>query len=81
MNIDASVGTLFENLCDKLELQWLGSRLGESRVIQSPETDSAGTALVGHLNLIHPNQVQVLGATEIDYLDRLSEHSRQDLVN
>ncbi|MFQ5642128.1 MAG: HPr(Ser) kinase/phosphatase [Thiogranum sp.] len=81
MNIDASVGTLFENLRDKLELQWLGSKLGESRVIQNPETDSAGTALVGHLNLIHPNQVQVLGTTEISYLDRLNESSRHDLVN
>jgi HPr kinase/phosphorylase len=81
MNIDASVGTLFENLQDKLGLQWLGSKLGESRVIQNPVTESAGTALVGHLNLIHPNQVQVLGTTEIRYLDRLNENSRRDLVD
>ena len=81
MNIDASVGTLFENLQNKLGLQWLGSKLGESRVIQNPVTESAGTALVGHLNLIHPNQVQVLGATEIQYLDRLSENSRRDLID
>ncbi|GMQ89211.1 MAG: HPr(Ser) kinase/phosphatase [Gammaproteobacteria bacterium] len=81
MNIDASVGTLFENLHNKLELQWLGSKLGESRVIQNPKTESTGTALVGHLNLIHSNQVQVLGITEIHYLDRLSENSRRDLVD
>jgi len=81
MNIDASVGTLFENLRNKLELQWLGSKLGESRVIQNPETESTGTALVGHLNLIHSNQVQVLGTTEILYLDRLSENSRRDLID
>ncbi|HED19376.1 MAG TPA: HPr kinase/phosphorylase, partial [Gammaproteobacteria bacterium] len=81
MNIDASVGTLFENLRDKLELQWLGSKLGESRVIQNPKAESTGTALVGHLNLIHSNQVQVLGITEIHYLDRLSENSRRDLID
>ena len=81
MNIDASVGTLFETLQDKLGLKWLGSRLGESRIIQNPEAKNIGTALVGHLNLIHPNQVQVIGTTEIRYLDRLSENSRHDLVN
>jgi HPr kinase/phosphorylase len=81
MNIDASVGTLFETLQKKLGLRWLGSRLGESRVIQNPETEQTDTALVGHLNLIHPNQVQVLGATEIRYLDCLSETSRHDLID
>ncbi|GMQ88352.1 MAG: HPr(Ser) kinase/phosphatase [Gammaproteobacteria bacterium] len=81
MNIDASVGSLFEALQNKLGLQWLGSKLGESRVIQNPETESIGTALVGHLNLIHPNQVQVLGTTEIHYLDRLTENSRRDLID
>ncbi len=81
MNIDASVGTLFETLQNKLGLQWLGSKLGESRVIQNPETEGIGTALVGHLNLIHPNQVQVLGTTEIHYLDRLTENSRRDLID
>ena len=81
MNLDASVGTLFETLQDKLGLKWLGSRLGESRIIQNPKTKNTGTALVGHLNLIHPNQVQVIGTTEIRYLDRLSENSRHDLIN
>jgi len=81
MNIDASVGTLFESLQDKLGLQWPGSRLGESRAIKNPQADQAGTALVGHLNLIHPNQVQVLGDTEIGYLERLGEASRRDLID
>ena len=81
MSIDASVGTLFESLEDKLGLQWLGSRLGEGRAIKNPSSDLAGTALVGHLNLIHPNQVQVLGITEISYLERLGEASRRDLVD
>ncbi|HHJ16741.1 MAG TPA: HPr(Ser) kinase/phosphatase [Gammaproteobacteria bacterium] len=81
MNIDASVGTLFETLEDKLGLRWPGSRLGESRAIKNPVSDQTGTALVGHLNLIHPNQVQVLGDTEISYLERLGEASRRDLVD
>jgi HPr kinase/phosphorylase len=81
MTIDASVGTLFETLQNKLGLQWLGSKLGESRAIQNTQSENTDTALVGHLNLIHPNQVQVLGKTEIRYLERLSKNSRHDLID
>ena len=81
MTIDASVGTLFETLQNKLGLQWLGSKLGESRAIQNTQTENTDTALVGHFNLIHPNQVQVLGKTEIRYLERLSKNSRHDLID
>jgi len=80
MNIDASVGTLFDTLKEKLGLQWVGSQLGENRSIKNPETEGDKTALVGHLNLIHPNRVQVLGNTEVLYLDQLGEHSRRDLI-
>jgi HPr kinase/phosphorylase len=41
---------------------------------------SPDVSLVGHLNLIHPNQVQVLGHVEIQYLQNLREISRQDAV-
>ncbi len=81
MNIDATVGTLFESLKDKLKLQWVGSQLGESRAIKNPQSECSMAALVGHLNLIHPNRVQVLGSTEIDYLDHLGDNSRRDLIN
>lgn len=81
MSTDASVGTLFAALQDKLALRWVGSRLGESRQIKAPAGGHTGTSLVGHLNLIHPNRVQILGDTEIRYLDRLGENTRRNLVN
>jgi HPr kinase/phosphorylase len=37
-------------------------------------------SLVGHLNLIHPNQVQVLGYFEVEYLAGLREISREDAI-
>jgi HPr kinase/phosphorylase len=81
MSTDASVGTLFAALQDKLALCWVGSRLGESRLIKVPAAEQTGTALVGHLNLIHPNRVQILGNAEIRYLDRLGDNTRRNLVN
>ena len=41
---------------------------------------SPNRALVGHLNLIHTNQVQVLGTSELHYLAGLREISRQDAI-
>jgi len=41
---------------------------------------SPNKTLVGHLNLIHPNHVQVIGYTEIQYLLGLREISLQDAL-
>ena len=81
MMIDASVGTLFSTLREKLDLHWAAGRTGHSRGIKNPESDAARTALVGHLNLIHPNRVQVLGNTELQYLERLNQSARRDLID
>jgi HPr kinase/phosphorylase len=80
MSADASVGTLFDALQTKLGLNWAGSRHGEGRVIQNPGPDDTGTALVGHLNPIHRHCVQVLGTTEVRYLENLQDDARLDLV-
>ena len=81
MSIDASVGTLFDTLQEKLDLRWAAGRMGESRSIKNPEPEGSRTALVGHLNLIHPNRVQVVGRTEVSYLERLGKTSRRDLID
>ncbi len=81
MNADTSVGTLFDTLHEKLELQWPGKHRGANRGIKAPASDETNAALVGHLNLIHPNRVQILGRTEIAYLDSLNEASRRDLID
>lgn len=81
MNTNASVGSLFDALQQKLELAWAGRHAGEARAINIPESESSRTSLVGHLNLIHPNRVQVLGSTEISYLQGLGGNSRRDLVD
>lgn len=81
MIIDASVGTLFDVLREKLELHWPDKRRGDNRIIQAAEPNSSEISLVGHLNLIHPHRVQILGGTEIRYLDNLGSEARKDIVN
>lgn len=80
MNTDASVGKLFETLKKKLELDWFGSHIGENRSFSSPDSNTNKPALVGHLNVIHPNRVQILGSIELQYLEKLDPQTRTELL-
>ncbi len=62
---------LFDKLHDRLGLHW-ASGTGENKPYSVSAGDlSARPDLAGFLNLIHPNKVQVLGETEIRYLESL----------
>lgn len=39
------------------------------------DADKPALALVGHLNFIHHNQVQVLGVAEVEYLHKLAQYN------
>ncbi|MEW5888474.1 MAG: HPr(Ser) kinase/phosphatase [Pseudomonadota bacterium] len=61
----ATVGQLFEHNKDKLRLKWLGGDL--EAAISVNHDDVSPSDLVGHLNLIHPDRIQVLGMPEIEW--------------
>lgn len=65
--LQISVAQLHEDNCEKLGLAWLAGRPGGGEVVRRDTSD--GAALVGHLNLIHPNAIQVIGSHEAAYLD------------
>jgi HPr kinase/phosphorylase len=60
--LQTSVARLFEDNRGKLALSWLGGERGGDAAIRQDPRESA--AFVGHLNLIHPNRIQVLGRHE-----------------
>lgn len=60
--LQTSVARLFEDNREKLALCWLGGERGADAAIRQDPHESA--AFVGHLNLIHPNRIQVLGRYE-----------------
>ena len=57
-----SVAQLFEDNRERLGLAWVTQPSATPALIRRDTQDSA--ALVGHINLIHPNRLQVLGAPE-----------------
>jgi HPr kinase/phosphorylase len=62
---------LFEDLGERLQLQWVSGSRDETAYSISSEDLSERPAMAGFLNLIHPNKVQVLGPEEINYLESL----------
>lgn len=75
-----SIARLFEDTRDKLQLTWVGGRDGADKGIDSELTKDSSKGLVGHLNFIHPNLIQVLGQSEIDYLNNLDATECRDML-
>jgi len=67
-----NIRQLFEDKQARLELSRVAGADGTDRIIDSDEVDASNKGVIGHLNLIHPNWVQVLSQTELDYLHNLS---------
>ncbi len=81
MNPILTVGELYEAQQTPLKLRWLAGRTGTDRLLEAATAKYPGMALVGHLNFVHPNRVQVLGSAEIDYLRSLPETERRQALD
>jgi HPr kinase/phosphorylase len=67
---------LFETQSSALKLNWVAGRDGGGRLLEPATARYPGMALVGHLNFVHPNRVQVIGSNELDYLKRQPRKNR-----
>jgi HPr kinase/phosphorylase len=79
--IHVSVESLFRDMSEQLGLQWVAGHNGGGRTLSSETIQKPTLALIGHLNFVHPNRVQVLGCAEMDYLRGLSEPGLQDAID
>jgi HPr kinase/phosphorylase len=75
-----SVQQLFEERRDRLGLAWAAGAKGSHRELTNEMLAKAGVGLIGHLNLVHPLIVQVLGASELDYVTRMSPQARGEML-
>jgi HPr kinase/phosphorylase len=75
-----SIARLFEDNRDKLKLEWIAGRDGAGKELNSELTKDSSQGLIGHLNFIHPNLIQVLGASETAYLEGLDGASSRSVL-
>ncbi len=70
------VAQLFERNRERLDLTWVCGEL--DRTIAVSQEDVSPADLVGHLNLIHPDRIQVVGAPEVAWARRREGGDRRD---
>ena len=67
------------NLSSKIELQWIAGQEDPQRPLHEIKVSDHAT-LIGHLNLIHKNIIQVIGQTECEYLQNTDEQVRKSML-
>ncbi|HEY3325752.1 MAG TPA: HPr(Ser) kinase/phosphatase [Novimethylophilus sp.] len=68
-----TVAELYRDTRRKLRLTWVAGKEGGGNLLTSEAVTKPSLALIGHLNFVHPNRVQVLGCAEMDYLRSLDD--------
>lgn len=66
-----SIAKLYDDHRDKLRLAWIAA-VGVDRQIELKERGNYGADVVGHLNIIHPERLQVIGEGEVNWARRAS---------
>ena len=76
MRARLTVGRLLERMRDALQLEQVGVPGGLERDIQSSEISSPGLVLAGYTSRFVGFRLQVLGETEVSYLNSLDHETR-----
>lgn len=74
-----TVSELFDALHEPLSLNWLAGQNGAERSIEKEAPDDNRPNLLGVLNLISPNRIQVIGKTEFKGLARIGNLVQKEL--
>lgn len=69
--MSVTVGELLDALGERLALQLATTSAGLARTIAVPRVQQPGLALAGYLPQLHPDRMQVLGNSEIGFLETL----------
>ena len=76
-----SIAQLFEDKKEKLELTWIAGQDGGAIELSDEAIAQSGQGMIGHLNFIHPDWIQVLSSDEIHYLNKLDAASLEKKIN
>ncbi len=75
-----SVAQLFDDNADALKLAWMSGPREPSPVLDSTAISHSSQGLIGHLNLVHPNWIQIFSRTEAAYFGGLSDAAQREAL-
>ena len=76
-----SVQQLIDDTKENIGLTWVAGMQGGAKLLTSETVQKPTLALIGHLNFVHPNRVQVLGCAEMDYLRNLDQAGLKQAID
>lgn len=72
---------IFERLSEVIDITWVAGKKNAGRRFRRSLSWSDRSTLIGHLNLMHRNRIQVLSKFECHYLRRLSDIERIQVLD
>ena len=75
-----SAESIIVNLSNQIEFKWIAGTENPNLPLHEIRA-SQHVTLIGHLNLVHKNLIQVIGKTECEYLQGLEETFRKNMLN
>ncbi len=75
-----SAEAIIVNLSSQIDFDWVAGQEDTQLPLHTINASQHAT-LVGHLNLVHKNLIQVIGRTECEYLQGLEESFRENMLN
>ena len=75
-----TVKELYEEMSDRIDLKVVNSKVGFNRLITEKELHRPGLAFTGFIEVFTYWRVQIIGNTEIGYLNTLSDDERKQAV-
>ncbi|MBI1395661.1 MAG: HPr kinase/phosphorylase [Betaproteobacteria bacterium] len=76
-----SIARLFDDNRAELKLTWLQGDRDSGPTLESQRIRSSSKGLIGHLNFIHPNWIQIFSHTEAEYFAGLSDYAHDEIVS
>ena len=80
MSNNLTIRDFIQSHGERLGLVWKAGQKGENKHFHT-ENLITGVPIAGYLNLVKPNQVQVLGTEEVNYLEKLKTNSHKDAMS
>ena len=76
-----SARQLYDSVHERMALRWLSGMRGEARVLEPGAKQARRPSLIGYLNVIYPNKIQIIGSEELSFLDGLDSRQRWEVMH
>jgi HPr kinase/phosphorylase len=76
-----SARQLYDGVHERMALRWISGMRGESRALEPGAAQARRPSLIGYLNVIYPNKIQIIGSEELNFLDGLDSRQRWEVIH